>query len=145
MSSFLSAKTVDPDGYPRSSLGTAGLTGVLLANIPKTRSLAEIVGDEFFFLRLHGEVCGLLEKLIHEDVRGWGEGNENGDYDDVADDDDDDDSDDDVVVDDDDDDGGSEGTQSWVDGGERGEDGFGNDGRHETNEVVVGRSDGSKR
>lgn len=60
VSSFLSAKTVDPDGYPRSSLGGSAS----LANIPKTRSLAEIVGDEFFFVRLHAELCGLMRKVI---------------------------------------------------------------------------------
>lgn len=61
VSSFLSAKMVDPDGYPRSSFasGAAGL-----ANIPKTRSLAEIVGDEFFFVRLHAEFCGLMGELV---------------------------------------------------------------------------------
>lgn len=60
VSSFLSAKTVDPDGYPRSSLSTAAN----LAHIPRTRSLADIVGDEFFFVRLHAELCGLLKQLV---------------------------------------------------------------------------------
>lgn len=64
VSSFLSAKTVDPDGYPRSSLGGSAS----LANIPKTRSLAEIVGDEFFFVRLHAEFCGLMRKVIERSV-----------------------------------------------------------------------------
>lgn len=62
VSSFLSAKTVDPDGYPRSSL--AGSSN--LANLPKTRTLAEIVGDEFFFVRLHAELCGLLRGVIEK-------------------------------------------------------------------------------
>lgn len=60
VSSFLSAKTVDPDGYPRSSLAASAN----LANIPKTRSLAEIVGDEFFFVRLHAEFSGLIRQLV---------------------------------------------------------------------------------
>ncbi|KAF1351958.1 vesicle coat protein [Delphinella strobiligena] len=64
VSSFLSAKTVDPDGYPRSSLARSAS----LANIPKTRSLAEIVGDEFFFVRLHAEFCGLMRRVIESSV-----------------------------------------------------------------------------
>ena len=64
VSSFLSAKSVDPDGYPRSSLSAASP----LANVPKTRSLAEIVGDEYFFVRLHAEFCGLLKTLIESEI-----------------------------------------------------------------------------
>ncbi|TIA51611.1 hypothetical protein D6C77_08804 [Aureobasidium pullulans] len=64
VSSFLSAKSVDPDGYPRSSLSAASP----LANVPKTRSLAEIVGDEYFFVRLHAEFCGLLKALIEKEI-----------------------------------------------------------------------------
>jgi len=64
VSSFLSAKSVDPDGYPRSSLSAASP----LANVPKTRSLAEIVGDEYFFVRLHAEFCGLLKSLIESEI-----------------------------------------------------------------------------
>ncbi|KAI5204747.1 hypothetical protein E4T39_03379 [Aureobasidium subglaciale] len=64
VSSFLSAKSVDPDGYPRSSLSAASP----LANVPKTRSLAEIVGDEYFFVRLHAEFCGLLKLLIEREI-----------------------------------------------------------------------------
>lgn len=72
VSSFLSAKTVDPDGYPRSSLSTAAN----LAHIPKTRSLADIVGDEFFFVRLHAELCGLLKQLV--EMEGPGDEEEDG-------------------------------------------------------------------
>jgi hypothetical protein len=64
VSSFLSAKSIDPDGYPRSSLSAASP----LANVPKTRSLAEIVGDEYFFVRLHSEFCGLLKTLIESEI-----------------------------------------------------------------------------
>ncbi|KAI4760584.1 hypothetical protein E4T52_07450 [Aureobasidium sp. EXF-3400] len=64
VSSFLSAKSVDPDGYPRSSLSAASP----LANVSKTRSLAEIVGDEYFFVRLHAEFCGLLKSLIESEI-----------------------------------------------------------------------------
>ncbi|KAI5212993.1 hypothetical protein E4T42_09170 [Aureobasidium subglaciale] len=64
VSSFLSAKSVDPDGYPRSSLSAASP----LANVPKTRSLAEIVGDEYFFVRLHAEFCSLLKLLIEREI-----------------------------------------------------------------------------
>ena len=64
VSSFLSAKSVDPDGYPRSSLSAASP----LANVSKTRSLAEIVGDEYFFVRLHAEFCGLLKSLIEGEI-----------------------------------------------------------------------------
>jgi hypothetical protein len=64
VSSFLSAKSVDPDGYPRSSLSAASP----LANVSKTRSLAEIVGDEYFFVRLHAEFCGLLKSLTESEI-----------------------------------------------------------------------------
>ncbi|CAD0106803.1 unnamed protein product [Aureobasidium uvarum] len=70
VSSFLSAKSVDPDGYPRSSLSAASP----LANVPKTRSLAEIVGDEYFFVRLHAEFCGLLKSLIESEIAEKGPG-----------------------------------------------------------------------
>ncbi|GAB7352126.1 hypothetical protein MBLNU459_g2620t1 [Dothideomycetes sp. NU459] len=63
VSSFLSAKTVDPDGYPRSSLSTSAN----VAHIPRTRSLADIVGDEVFFVRLHKEFCGLLKRLVESE------------------------------------------------------------------------------
>lgn len=51
VSSFLSAKEIDPDGFPRSTLS-------------KARTLTEILGDEWFFVRLHGQFCGLLRALM---------------------------------------------------------------------------------
>jgi len=30
--------------------------------------LAEIVGDEYFFVRLHAEFCGLLKSLIESEI-----------------------------------------------------------------------------
>lgn len=74
VSSFLSAKSVDPDGYPRSSISTASA----FVNLPKTRSLAEIVGDEYFFVRLHAEFCSLLKSLIEVEMDGKEDGNGDG-------------------------------------------------------------------
>ena len=53
VSSFLSAKKVDPDGFPRVS-----------RDVMKAKSLVEIVGQENFFVELHTLFCGLLHSLI---------------------------------------------------------------------------------
>jgi hypothetical protein len=55
VSSFLSAKKVDPDGFPRVS-----------RDVMKAKSLIEIVGQESFFVELHGIFCGLLHSLIKQ-------------------------------------------------------------------------------
>ena len=55
VSSFLSAKKVDPDGYPRIS-----------SEVMKAKNLVEIVGQEDFFVWLHGIFCGLLHSLINQ-------------------------------------------------------------------------------
>jgi hypothetical protein len=55
VSSFLSAKKVDPDGYPRVS-----------RDVMRAKSLAEIVGREDFFVELHVRFCTLLSSLIKE-------------------------------------------------------------------------------
>lgn len=55
VSSFLSAKKVDPDGFPRQS-----------HDMLKAKSLTEIVGLENFFPELHAMFCGLLHTLIKE-------------------------------------------------------------------------------
>jgi hypothetical protein len=55
VSSFLSAKRVDPDGFPRVS-----------RDVMKAKSLIEIVGQESFFVELHGIFCGLLHSLIKQ-------------------------------------------------------------------------------
>ncbi|KAJ4365541.1 hypothetical protein N0V83_008160 [Neocucurbitaria cava] len=55
VSSFLSAKKVDPDGFPRVS-----------RDVMKAKSLAEIVGQENFFVELHTLFCGLLHSLIKQ-------------------------------------------------------------------------------
>lgn len=55
VSSFLSAKKVDPDGYPRVSRD---------AMRPKT--LIEIVGREEIFVELHARFCSILHSLIRE-------------------------------------------------------------------------------
>lgn len=55
VSSFLSAKKVDPDGFPRVS-----------RDVMKAKSLVEIVGMEDFFVWLHGIFCGLLHSLINQ-------------------------------------------------------------------------------
>ncbi|KAF2868875.1 vesicle coat protein [Massariosphaeria phaeospora] len=55
VSSFLSAKKVDPDGFPRVS-----------RDVMKAKNLTEIVGQEGFFVDLHASFSGLLHNLIKE-------------------------------------------------------------------------------
>jgi hypothetical protein len=55
VSSFLSAKKVDPDGFPRFS-----------RDVMKAKSLTETVGQENFFVELHKEFCQLLHSLIKQ-------------------------------------------------------------------------------
>ncbi|KAF2794975.1 hypothetical protein K505DRAFT_348912 [Melanomma pulvis-pyrius CBS 109.77] len=55
VSSFLSAKKVDPDGFPRMS-----------RDVLKAKSLIEIVGMDNFFPELHAMFCSLLHSLIKE-------------------------------------------------------------------------------
>ncbi|KAF2459606.1 vesicle coat protein [Lineolata rhizophorae] len=55
VSSFLSAKKVDPDGYPR---------GPEAAGRPRGKGLAEIVGQEGFFVEVHARFCVLLGRLV---------------------------------------------------------------------------------
>ncbi len=55
VSSFLSAKRVDPDGFPRVS-----------RDLMKAKALTEIVGQENFFVELHTLFCGLLHSLIKQ-------------------------------------------------------------------------------
>lgn len=51
--SFLTGRTMDPDGFPRARNGIS----------MRARSLVEIVGDEYFFPRLHMEFTCLLRSL----------------------------------------------------------------------------------
>ncbi|KAH9880165.1 hypothetical protein J1614_002191 [Plenodomus biglobosus] len=53
VSSFLSAKRLDPDGFPRLS-----------RDLMKAKSLNEIVGQDTFFVELHTLFCNLLHSLI---------------------------------------------------------------------------------
>ena len=53
VSSFLTARTVDPDGYLRRN-GTASM---------RARGLAEMAGDELFFAKLHKDFVHLLQIL----------------------------------------------------------------------------------
>lgn len=55
VSSFLSAKKVDPDGFPRVS-----------RDVMKAKNLIEIVGMENFFVELHQIFCRLLHSLINQ-------------------------------------------------------------------------------
>lgn len=55
VSSFLSAKKLDPDGFPRVS-----------RDVMKAKSLVEIVGQESVFCELHAVFCGLLQRLIRQ-------------------------------------------------------------------------------
>lgn len=52
-SSFLTGRTLDPDGYPRRNGGS---------NM-RARGLAEMVGDELIFAHIHGEFTYLLQNL----------------------------------------------------------------------------------
>lgn len=52
-SSFLTSRTLDPDGYPRRNGGS---------NM-RARGLAEMVGDELIFALIHGEFTYLLQNL----------------------------------------------------------------------------------
>jgi hypothetical protein len=58
VSSFLSAKKVDPDGYPRVS-----------REVMRAKGLAEIVGKENFFVELHARFCMILAQLVRESGR----------------------------------------------------------------------------
>ncbi len=53
VSSFLTGRTMDPDGYPRRN----GATNM------RARGLAEMVGDELFFAKLHKDFVHLLQIL----------------------------------------------------------------------------------
>ncbi|KAF2838586.1 hypothetical protein M501DRAFT_1011387 [Patellaria atrata CBS 101060] len=55
VSSFLCAKKVDPDGFPRVS-----------RDVMRAKGLAEIVGKDDFFVDLHGSFVMLLNRLIKE-------------------------------------------------------------------------------
>jgi hypothetical protein len=55
VSSFLSAKRLDPDGFPRVS-----------RDVMKAKSLIEIVGQDYFFAELHGYFCRILNMLIKQ-------------------------------------------------------------------------------
>ncbi|KAF2758216.1 hypothetical protein EJ05DRAFT_486266 [Pseudovirgaria hyperparasitica] len=54
-SSFLSAKKVDPDGYPRVS-----------REVMRAKGLADIVGNQNFFVELHAKFTVLLSSLIND-------------------------------------------------------------------------------
>lgn len=55
VSSFLSAKRLDSEGYGRQS-----------SDLIKPKNLTEIVGQENFFVQLHAQFVGLLHSLIAE-------------------------------------------------------------------------------
>ena len=54
VSSFLTGRTTDPDGYPRQ-YGAARM---------RARGLTEMVGDDRFFAELHLEFVGMLRELM---------------------------------------------------------------------------------
>ena len=56
VSSFLTGRTLDPDGYPRRS-GAFNM---------RARGLAEMVGDELIFAHVHGEFTYLLQSLCRQ-------------------------------------------------------------------------------
>ena len=53
VSSFLTGRALDPDGYPRRNS----------AATVRAKGLVELVGDEMFFAHLHGDFVGLLHAL----------------------------------------------------------------------------------
>jgi hypothetical protein len=53
VSSFLAAKRVDPDGYPRVS-----------REVMRARGLGDIVGSDRFFVELHAQFCIILSGLM---------------------------------------------------------------------------------
>ena len=55
--SFLTQRSVDPDGYPRNGGGGGSGTTV------RARGLAEILGDDLIFAELHRGFVGLLQVL----------------------------------------------------------------------------------
>lgn len=57
VSSFLSGRDVDPDGYPMRKPNLWGRQG------QRQRSLAELVGNEYLFAELHAEFVALLQML----------------------------------------------------------------------------------
>ncbi|KAF2433656.1 hypothetical protein EJ08DRAFT_694141 [Tothia fuscella] len=59
VSSFLSARRVDPDGFPRVS-----------RDIMRAKGLAEIVGKDNFFVELHAKFCLILAELVSEGLKG---------------------------------------------------------------------------
>ena len=61
LSSFLAAKKVDPDGYPRDSHSASSML-----EDAKKRGLAEIVGQEDFFVELHASFVVILARLVGE-------------------------------------------------------------------------------
>ena len=61
LSSFLAAKKVDPDGYPRDSHSATSML-----EEAKKRGLAEIVGQEDFFVELHASFVVILARLVGE-------------------------------------------------------------------------------
>ena len=61
LSSFLAAKKVDPDGYPRDSHSASSIL-----EDAKKRGLAEIVGKEEFFVELHASFVVVLAWLVSE-------------------------------------------------------------------------------
>lgn len=54
VSSFLTGRTTDPDGYPRQ-YGAARM---------RARGLTEMVGDDKFFAELHLDFVGMLRELM---------------------------------------------------------------------------------
>jgi hypothetical protein len=55
ISSFLAAKKVDPDGFPRVS-----------RDVMRAKGLTDIVGKDGFFVELHAQFCVILANLVKE-------------------------------------------------------------------------------
>lgn len=68
VSSFLDAKTVDPDGVLKRN----GSSGFLAAKAKgRVKGLAELLGEEGFFIECHVEFVRLLSALGLEFEWGW--------------------------------------------------------------------------
>lgn len=66
VSSFLTTKTLDPDGYPRSGSGAATGIGRGGTEASRAKNLVEIAGRDGLFVELHVRFVGLLLQLAQE-------------------------------------------------------------------------------
>lgn len=67
VSSFLSAKLVDPDGHPRFGAQSTSARGVSgRGSATRTKGIPEILGRDGFFVELHTSFCLILAQLVRK-------------------------------------------------------------------------------